>query len=83
MADKDQDYERVKKACETLIEHFDTVQIFVTRHEASEGGTVNVKHGLGNYFARVGQVVDWLEVERESSRSPIVRKTAPEEESGQ
>lgn len=49
------------KALEELGEHFDTVQIFATRHESGEeGGTINMAYGAGNWFARYGQIREWL-----------------------
>jgi hypothetical protein len=37
------------------------VQIFCTRHESGEnGGTLAVKKGTGNIYARYGQVREWL-----------------------
>jgi hypothetical protein len=65
---REPDLDRVKKACSELGEHFDTVQIFVTRHEPSEGGTVNVQWGEGNWFARYGQVKSWTISEDEAFR---------------
>lgn len=51
----------VRKHAEALGEHFDSVQIFTTRHESSEqDGTVTVHLGVGNWFARYGQVSEWL-----------------------
>jgi hypothetical protein len=42
-----------------LAEHFDTVQVFVTR--VDEGGdTGHVSWGAGNWFARFGHVNHWL-----------------------
>jgi hypothetical protein len=60
MSTEDPDMELVKKACQTLMEHFDSVQIFVTRHEPYESeGTVNISYGDGNWFTRYGQVKEW------------------------
>lgn len=68
--DDDQELKRVNDACDVLIEHFDTVQIFVTRVAAEEGcGTVNIAVGRGNWFARVGHVHDWkVKLEARSKR---------------
>lgn len=64
--------ERVKQACQVLIEHFDTVQIFVTRHEPEqEGGTVNVAYGEGNWFARYGFICDYMIRQDEHTRRRI------------
>lgn len=54
-----------------LMERFDTVQIFATRHEPSRlNGTVEASIGQGNWFARWGQVRLWCEREqvKEASR---------------
>jgi hypothetical protein len=67
---KDEDLKRVQAALNTLGEHFDTVQILATRHEpGQEDGTVHVELGVGNWFARRGQVADWLVRVDEESRS--------------
>lgn len=67
---ENEDLKRIKEACQTLAEHFDSVHIFATRHESGElGGTVNVQYGEGNWFARLGQVQSWLTRQDEGSRS--------------
>lgn len=69
------DIERAKSACLQLGEHFDTVQIFCTRHEQGEEcGTVNVAYGVGNWFARRGQVGEWILKEEQSTREAVIRK---------
>lgn len=50
----------VQEHVDKLGEHFDTVQIYVTRYEShKEGGTVNINLGTGNWFTRFGQVKEW------------------------
>ena len=66
MSENDQDFERLQAAAAALGEYFDTVQIFVTRHENSEG-TTNMNWGSGNWFARYGQVEEWVSKTRERS----------------
>lgn len=66
----------MRRACDALMEHFDTVQIFVTRHEqAALDGTVNVAYGAGNWFARRGQVGHWCmkqdEFDKERARIEV------------
>ena len=69
---ENQDLKRVREACEALGEHFDTVQIFTTRHESGEfGGTVNVRYGVGNWFARKGQIEDGRVKEDETTRHGV------------
>lgn len=58
------DKARVKAAIASLGEHFDTVQIFVTRDRGGgmdDGVTVNCAMGTGNWFARYGQVAVWMQ----------------------
>ena len=61
---RDRDLELVKQHVEQLGEHFDSVQIFVTRHEAGElDGTININTGAGNWFARYGHIRNWINTE--------------------
>lgn len=64
-----EDLDRVKRHCEQLAEHYDTVQIFVTSHMPTElNGTKTVSYGLGNWYARHGQAALWVEEHREYER---------------
>lgn len=60
--------ELLKKAGNELSEHFDSVIIFVTRHDANDGGTFRGIETRGNWFARYGQVKEWVIREEETSR---------------
>jgi hypothetical protein len=42
-----------------LMRHFDSVQIFVTRQEPCKN-TLAFSIGSGNWYARFGQVQEWL-----------------------
>lgn len=65
----DPDMKRLKEAARLLGEHFDVVAIYASRHEANtEGGTVYLSYGVGNWFARYGQVRDWIVREEERAR---------------
>jgi len=44
-----------------LREHFDSVQIFVTRDEGVKKGTIAAHAGCGDIFARYGHVRYWLD----------------------
>lgn len=58
---RDEDMKRIQAALDLLSEHFDTVQVFCTRHEAGRlEGTVTADMGTGNWYARYGQVRAWL-----------------------
>lgn len=57
----DKDMALIDKAAQDLGEHFDTVQIFVTRYEPeTEGGTIHRCTGRGNWFAIRGQIMEWM-----------------------
>jgi hypothetical protein len=71
----EQDLERVQIAVNGLAEHFDTIEVFCTRHEGGMvDGTVNIHWGAGNYFARYGQIKQWMVSEDEDTRSHITRR---------
>lgn len=56
---REEDLSAVKEACRSLLGRFDNVQIFASRHVEDEGGAANVNFGMGNFFARYGQVKLW------------------------
>jgi hypothetical protein len=58
---KDKDIRILEDACIRLGQQFDTVQIFATRHNEKEGGTVNVHFGKGNWYARFGHIKLWVQ----------------------
>jgi hypothetical protein len=37
-----------------------SVQIFITMHDSGDGSTKHMTHGLGNWYAREGQVREWV-----------------------
>jgi len=59
-------------ALKVLGEHFDSVQIFCSRHESTlEDGTVLACKGIGNWYARYGQVQEWIVKQDEVTRVEI------------
>ena len=50
-----------------MMEHggFDAVQLFATKHDPAGGGTIVLHYGEGNWYARYGQVKEWV-VRREA-----------------
>lgn len=67
---------RVKEAGQTLIEHCDSVQIFVTGTEGGE--TESYVFGLGNWWARIGQIRDWT-VFQDGARTEQARQAVNED----
>lgn len=65
----EQDIKLITDHVNALGEHFDTVQIFCTRHEPTEAdGTIAIQKGVGNWFARYGHIRTWIAKQDESSR---------------
>ena len=59
-AEEERDLNMVKNHVAALAEHFDTVEVFCTRHEGNAVGTTAVAWGAGNWFARLGQIRAWM-----------------------
>lgn len=57
---QEHDEKLVTEVIQQLRRHFDTVEIFVTRDEP-EGKTLAFADGAGNWYARFGQVQEWLD----------------------
>lgn len=55
----DADLQIVAAHADRLMEHFDSVQIFVSRH-LQDGDTRAISRGAGNYCARIGQIKEWI-----------------------
>jgi len=65
----------VKQHVAALSEHFDSVQIFVSRHDpAIQDGTVTVSWGAGNWYARAGQIREWILRQEEITRRQIQKE---------
>lgn len=65
----DPDPSKLEQAVEELLKHFDTVQIFATSVD-SQGDTYSYASGDGNYYARRGQVDEWLRIQQANLPSP-------------
>lgn len=65
----DEDLKIIQRHVDALREHFDTVQIFTTRHTGAE--TFQMVSGDGNWLARRGQIRDWTLRQDESVRKEV------------
>jgi len=54
--------------CLQLREHFDSVRIFVTRHDEKTSNTLAMSRGRGNYYSATGYVREWMERQDEGTR---------------
>ena len=67
------DTELLERHVNQLAGHFDTVQILVTRVETSEDKTRGLTRGGGNWFARYGQMREWMLAEEARMKESAVR----------
>ena len=63
----------MKQAVNQLGEHFDCVRIFASKN--SEGNTRVCTSGYGNWYAQLGQVIEWVECEKEEAREQVRDKS--------
>lgn len=67
--ERDQHIKRIDDHCHQLMERYDSVQVFVTKHtEIENGGTIHFNRGCGNWMARYGQIQEWMIYEDERIR---------------
>ncbi len=80
---RDRDLAIVKRHARSLMECFENVQIFATRHNPdgdSGGGTIAVNWGLGNWYARFGQVREWMIQEQARAAEQVRRCDCDEDD---
>lgn len=71
---KDEITKIVDQKCAEIAEHVDTVQIFVTMHDGGEKITGCYEAGIGNFYARQGQVQEWLTIQSQFQKNHAIRK---------
>jgi hypothetical protein len=78
---QERDEKAVQECIDKLSGQFDTVHIFVARHEGGEnGGTVNFQQGTGDWFSRYGIVRMWVTRVEEQTRAKARKDFEQEEE---
>lgn len=65
----EEDIQLVKDAADRLMEHFDSVRIFVTKHDGTTDTTIPFTTGAGNFYAQLGQVNEWKAEQNEITRT--------------
>jgi len=71
----------VQKHTLELGEHFESVRVFVTRASPEEHhDTQAIDNGTGNFYAQLGQIKEWLEIQEEYQRLWAAEHNKPEEE---
>lgn len=56
--------QKVKDFCREMTPYVDSIQVFATKHEGDNTGTTEFSWGAGNYWARMGQIANWVSIEK-------------------
>lgn len=67
----EEDIQLVKYAADRLMDHFDSVRIFVTKHDGTCDVTTPYTTGAGNFYAQLGQVNEWRATQNEIPREEV------------
>lgn len=51
---------QIETFCSSIMEHADSVRVFVTSHDGVADNSYAFSMGKGNFFAQVGQVREWI-----------------------
>lgn len=65
-----------------MMEHCDSIRIFVTLHDGNSGNTHSYDTGKGNIHAQHGQVMEFLEIQQQYMRNYAIRKDGEDFENG-
>jgi len=77
----EQQFTPLRKAIHDLGEHFEAVQIFVSTHQPAEvGGTMHACVGVGNWYARYGQIREWIIRTEEETKCGVRSEFAEEDD---
>jgi len=66
----------VDKFLKEVGEYVDSAQVFLTFHDGDS--TASFEKGMGNFFARHGQVSEWLIMQREFQKNYAKKKDSQE-----
>lgn len=69
----------VDEAVAKLLEHYDSVRIFVTRQVGATATTESYDSGGGNLYAQLGQIREWQEFQTQYAHSFAAKKQTPDE----
>ena len=69
---------RVQAVADQLGKDFDAVQVLASKVDA-DGNTITIAVGTGNWYARYGQIRDWLVTHEEHTRVGVRRQTESED----
>jgi predicted CoA-binding protein len=64
-ADHEEKQELIQSLIESITDRFDTIQVFTTSHNRETGETTYIGMGTGNFYARIGQIKEWLQLQKD------------------
>lgn len=66
----------VEEAAIKLSEHCDSVRVFVTKHacDGTSDTTIAFDAGRGNLHAQLGQIYEWIDIQRQYQRNWAIRQ---------
>ncbi len=67
---------RVKKAALDLGEYADSVQIFISVNAGETSSTISYEFGTGSFYARYGQIAEWMTMQEQFQRNEAIRRDA-------
>lgn len=70
----------VDEYADKLMEHADSVRIFVTVHRGEDSTTCSLNSGRGNFQAQRGQIDEWIVMQRQRERNEITRQDSEAED---
>lgn len=71
---KKQITEKCDRFASEIMELCDSAQVFVTFHDGGRENTGSYECGKGNFYARQGQVAEFLEIQRQYQKNWAIRK---------
>lgn len=68
----------VDRAKAQLMEHFESVRIFVTKHSGADDETGAYTVGQGNFYAQLGQISEWVSIQDQHQRNDAIKRDSSE-----
>lgn len=63
-----------------IMEHADSVRIFVTAHKGEDSTTACFNVGEGNFYSQRGQIDEWLVMQKQRERNEVTRADSEAED---
>lgn len=74
MSETEEIEKTVKDTTSKLMEYCDSVRIFVTFSEPGTDITKSYESGKGNFYAQLGQILEWVSLQDQFQRNYAIKK---------